>query len=103
MTITDMLDRLKGVKPRGSGRWVARCPAHTDKSPSLSVKEGDDGRLLVHCFAGCPVDDITQVLGLSVSDLFADARPPNDRPRPPKPARLNRVALAFQYELTALD
>lgn len=39
---------------RRSGRgWIARCPAHVDRRPSLSIAEGQDGALLLHCFAGC--------------------------------------------------
>jgi hypothetical protein len=51
------LGRLDGVRRAGTG-WVARCPAHADHLPSLSVGVGDDGRLLLHCFAGCAFDAI---------------------------------------------
>src|SRR4029077_5210347 len=73
MTAAEILPRLESVRARGHGRWHARCPAHTDKSPSLSIREGDDGRLLVHCFAGCTIEKITDALGLRVADLFTDA------------------------------
>jgi hypothetical protein len=53
----------------GSG-WIANCSAHEDRSPSLSITEGEDGRLLLHCFAGCQVHDILAAVGLTVSDLF---------------------------------
>ena len=53
----------------GDGRWVARCPAHPDRSPSLSLKE-DDGRILLHCFAGCPTDQVLIAAGLDWTDLF---------------------------------
>ncbi|TXT24666.1 MAG: hypothetical protein FD131_4891 [Rhodocyclaceae bacterium] len=66
-TILSLLDK---VKPTGKGRWQARCPSHADKGPSLSVREMDDGRLLVHCFAGCTVHEIVQAVGLELSDLF---------------------------------
>ncbi len=47
-----------------------QCPGHRDASPSLSLTEGMEGRVLVKCFAGCPTDRIVDVLGLSMSALF---------------------------------
>lgn len=52
------------------------CPSHDDKSPSLSVGEGDDGRALVYCHAGCSVADVVGALGLGLGDLFAGERKP---------------------------
>jgi hypothetical protein len=57
------------MRKAGSG-WIANCPAHEDRLPSLSITEGDDGRLLLHCFAGCQVHDILAAVGLQVGDLF---------------------------------
>lgn len=65
------LDRLEEVKQR-SGYHVAKCPAHDDRNPSLSVREGDDGRVLLKCYAGCDVQEIVGALGLGMSDLFED-------------------------------
>ncbi len=70
MSAATLLDRLDGVRPTGSGRWVARCPAHGDKSASMSVRELDDGTVLVHDFAGCSVRDILAAVGLEFADLF---------------------------------
>jgi hypothetical protein len=64
-----LLDRLDGAKPTGEGRWIAKCPAHADRSPSLSIRDVDD-RVLLHCFAGCEVGDVLAALGLGLSDLF---------------------------------
>lgn len=50
--------------------WQARCPAHDDKNPSLSLAEGDDGRALLHCHAGCDPRDVLTGLGLKFRDLF---------------------------------
>lgn len=66
-----ILSKLGRVRKSGKG-WSARCPAHEDKEPSLSVSVGEDGRVLLHCHAGCTVDSILAALGLSASDLFAD-------------------------------
>lgn len=71
MTTQDILSHLQGVKG-GHGQWTARCPAHDDQQSSLSVGEGDDGRVLLRCHAGCDVDRITAALGLSPADLFPD-------------------------------
>lgn len=71
MTAQDILSRLQGVKG-GHGQWTARCPAHDDKQNSLSVGEGEDGRVLLRCHAGCDVDRITAALGVTRSDLFPD-------------------------------
>lgn len=77
-----LLARLDRVRKAGAG-WSARCPAHEDRSASLSVSTGSDGRLLVHCFAGCSIGDVLSAIGLTVADLFprrlADATPEERR------------------------
>lgn len=64
-----LLPRLEGARETGHDQWLARCPAHDDRSPSLSIRQTDD-RLLVHCFAGCPASDVLAAVGLQLSDLF---------------------------------
>jgi hypothetical protein len=59
----------KTAKKTGSGH-TACCPAHEDENPSLSMSEGTDGRILLKCFAGCPIETICSSLDLTVSDLF---------------------------------
>ena len=71
-TAATLLDRLDGVHARGPGRWVAKCPAHSDRSPSLSIREMDDGRVLIHDFAGCAAADVVAAVGMSLADLFPD-------------------------------
>lgn len=66
------LSRLEKVRTHGKGRWVACCPAHADRSPSLSIAEGDDGRVLCHCFAGCSVHDVVAAVGMNLADLMPD-------------------------------
>ena len=61
---------LEKVKRTGAGRWIGRCPAHDDRSPSLALRELDDGRVLVHCFAGCSAQEVVTGVGLDLSDLF---------------------------------
>jgi len=67
-----LIERLEHCKPSGNGKWLARCPAHADKSPSLSIKETSDGRVLVHCFAGCGALDVISALDLDWDDLFPE-------------------------------
>jgi 5S rRNA maturation endonuclease (ribonuclease M5) len=67
--LEDILAKLDGARRSGDG-WAARCPAHDDRSPSLTIGEGDDGRVLLHCQAGCTLDAICAALGLDLADLF---------------------------------
>jgi hypothetical protein len=67
--IENILSRLEKVKGR-NGAYTACCPAHTDKSPSLAIRELDDGRILMKCFADCSVQDILGAIGMDMNDLF---------------------------------
>jgi len=70
-----LLSRLEDVRETSSG-WLARCPSHTDDTPSLSVAEAPSGAALVFCFAGCPTTAVLAALGLEWRDLFPhDAAP----------------------------
>lgn len=64
-----VLSRLPNAKQNGSG-WIVRCPAHDDRTPSLSISEGDDGRVLLHCHANCSTDAILKAVSLKSADLF---------------------------------
>ncbi len=72
--IDAVLHRLEKVKSTAPGKWIALCPAHDDKRPSLSIKQADDGRVLLKCWTGCGAAGIVNALGLSLADLF-----PGDR------------------------
>jgi hypothetical protein len=65
-----ILSLLSKVKRRQPYQFSAICPAHEDKSPSLSVREKPDGSVLIHCFGGCSIYEITAALGLDMSDLY---------------------------------
>jgi hypothetical protein len=69
MPLDLVLDRLEGVSQRGEA-YQALCPVHDDHEPSLSVAEGEDGRALLKCFAGCGTDEVVTALGLQMKDLF---------------------------------
>jgi hypothetical protein len=89
-----LLSRLDRVKRTGDCRWIACCPAHDDCHPSLSVRELDDGRILVHCFAGCDVAEILGAVGLELSDLFPE--------RPIEHGRRERMPFAALDVLRAI-
>lgn len=68
-----VLDRLSDVKETRGG-WQARCPAHEDRKASLSIAEGESGRVLLKCHAGCDHKAIAAAIGLSEKEFF-DERP----------------------------
>lgn len=86
--IHDVLSRLDGIK-KIPGGFMARCPSHADGSPSLHVSEGDDGRVLLFCHAGCPTESILVALNSEWTDLFADA--------PAAPTRRPEVVQRYDY------
>jgi hypothetical protein len=69
--VDDLIGRLEGVRPRGDGRWMARCPAHSDRTASLSIR-ADGDRILLHCFAGCDPDAVTGAVGMELRDLMPE-------------------------------
>jgi hypothetical protein len=66
-----VLARLKGVQAARRG-WTACCSAHGDRIPSLSIRLGEHGQVLLKCFAGCSIACIVQAMGLTMMDLFPD-------------------------------
>jgi hypothetical protein len=74
MSVDALLSHLNGARKTGSGRWLARCPAHEDRRPSLSIRECDDGKVLINCLAGCGALQVLNACGLDYDALF-----------PPKP------------------
>ena len=66
------LASLDKVKRTGPDRWIACCPAHEDRSPSLSVRELNDGRILLHDFGGCSVERVLDAVGLEWDALFPE-------------------------------
>jgi len=93
MTYDDFLSHLQGVKQSGSGA-TAKCPAHDDDNPSLSISMGDDGKIILHCHAGCTNENIVETLGLKLSDLFL--------PKPAK-AKITRVKIDTIYDYEEPD
>ena len=92
--VDDVLERLHAAdcRPRKTGDgWSARCPAHDDKNPSLSLSEGRDGGVVLHCHAGCTPDRVCAALGLTLADLAP--------PRPDQNGNGHRHEVArYRYE-----
>ena len=70
MSADILLERLEKVRKTAGDKWQARCPAHDDKGPSLSIRELDDGRVLLHCHAQCGAAEVLDAVGLDFSALF---------------------------------
>lgn len=78
MTIETLLSKLQKVKRTSNNNWMACCPSHMEKTPSLSIKD-DNGKILLHCFGQqCAAADIVSAIGMDLSDLF----PPSDNYNP---------------------
>lgn len=85
--VETVLGRLEGVKRAADRAWMAKCPGHDDRQASLSVKEADDGRVLLNCHAGCDTSSVVENIELSMSDLFPD-----------RDSRGNDVVARFDYQ-----
>lgn len=104
MGVEALISRLDKVTRAGPHRWKARCPAHDDKGPSLAIRELDDGRVLVHCFAGCAVESVLSATSLQFSDLFPNClggREGMRRERRPFPAADVLRCVAFEALVVA--
>ncbi|WP_321947083.1 DUF3631 domain-containing protein [Paraburkholderia sp. J10-1] len=65
----EILDRLDGVRQTGPNQWVACCPAHDDRDPSLSISAKSDGEVLLHCHAGCDFRDVLRGMGFDSRNI----------------------------------
>lgn len=92
-----LLSRLDKVCKSGSDSWIACCPAHDDSMPSLSIRETDDGIVLLHCFSGaCSAPEIVAAIGMEISDLFPPRQHHGKSKRRPFPAMDALRALAYE-------
>lgn len=71
MTLDEVLSRFDVKKRTGKGA-MCRCPCHADDKASLSISQGDDGRILLYDFAKCSTGDILSKVGLKLADLYPD-------------------------------
>jgi putative DNA primase/helicase len=91
MTASEIAGKLD-AKHNGNGTYSAKCPAHDDKHASLSISAGHDGRVLLHCHAGCIAADILKKIGLAFADILPDdGRPVKSRTKAPSATRTPRV------------
>lgn len=96
-----VLARFRNVRCSGRG-WMARCPAHPDRNPSLSIRQ-EHGRVLLHCFAGCSVEAICAAVGIEIRDLFTEPRLAR-KPEPPPIVRdAERQIATLRSRLTRCD
>lgn len=72
--INEILSHFQHVERRGDGKYQCRCPAHSDKEASLSISQGRNGKILLHCHAGCKTEDILASVGLSMSDINGEKK-----------------------------
>ena len=87
MSANTLLQHLEKVKSTKFGSWLACCPAHDDKTPSLSIRELDDGRILVKCWSGCSVEEILSSVALTFEALYPEKGIHHGKPeRRPFPA-----------------
>ena len=95
--VSRLLERLKGLREKPTGGWECLCPAHDDQRRSLGVKVAKDGKILVHCGAGCSAEDIVGAVGLDMTALW----PPREEEYRPAPARKPRrpqtIAATYDY------
>ena len=99
MSADNLLQRLEKVKKTGTDKWSARCPAHDDKGPSLAIRELDDGRVLLHCFAGCGAAEVLDALGMEFSELYPPKITGDYLPKPRKPWNASDVLTALALEV----
>ena len=100
--IETIISRLEKIKRTGTGRWMARCPSHKDKTASLSLRDLDDGRILLHCFAGCNAGEVLGAIGLTINDLFPERLPDGRPERRPFPASDVLRAIAIEAQVISI-
>src|SRR5258708_6365715 len=96
--LDNVLAHLKGVRTSLHG-WKACCPAHADREPSLSIGLGEQGQVLLKCFAGCPIERITEAMGLTLTDLFPDGTSERASSNGAHHAPLTLLDLALEKQL----
>lgn len=98
MAVADLLAQLRKVKPAGPGKWLACCPAHGDRHPSLAIRELDDGRVLLHCFTGCEPAAVLHAVGLDFVDLLPERAIAHHIPRERHPFTASDALRALASE-----
>lgn len=104
MSADKLLSLLRNVKRTRAGHWIASCPTRDDKHPSMTIKELDDGRILIHDFGGDSSQEILDAIGLTFSDLFPEKVTDHGKPmRPTFPATDILRCIGFEALLVAIS
>lgn len=80
MSSQALLSRLNKVRKNGTGQYMAQCPCHADKTASLAIKDMNDGRILINCFAGCDTYSILRAVGLDWQDVLPESNVGEHKP-----------------------
>lgn len=103
--IQRLLSRLEQVRQTGTNEWMACCPGHADRNPSLSIKQAGH-RVLINCFAGCEPRVVLSAVGLTMADLFDQPITPQAAPLAEHQRRRHNQArealVALSHELRVL-
>ena len=73
MNLVKFIQHFNSVKCTSNNKYMAKCPCHDDKNASLSISE-ENGKILLHCFAGCDTQSIVNSIGLTLKDLFIEKK-----------------------------
>ena len=104
MSADHLLSLLRNVKRTRAGHWIASCPTRDDKHPSMTIKELDDGRILIHDFAGSSAQEILDSVGQTFSDLYPEKVTDHGKPmRPTFPATDVLRCIGFEALLVAIS
>lgn len=98
--LNTVLSQLNNVQRIGNDKYKALCPAHDDRSPSLAIKDAD-GKLLLHCFAGCQTEDVLAAIGLNFTDIMPD-KSNADFKRDKKPFYALEILRIIKFEVTLI-
>lgn len=98
--VDTLLSHLENVRQTGPSSWSTRCPAHADRTNSLSIAD-KDGVTLIHCFAGCTVHEVVEAVGIPITDLFPPRQSSGKPQRSPFPALPVLRAIAFEAMVVA--
>lgn len=101
MNIDELLTKLEKVRKTPSG-WLACCPAHDDKTPSLTVGIAKSGGLLLHCFGGCDIESVVGSVGMTLADLMPEGEGKTTFKRQRLPALDMLRALSFHATLISI-
>lgn len=100
--LDNLVSRLNKARRTGRDSWVACCPAHDDKNPSMTIREVEPDKILLHCFAGCSVEEIAGAVGLGIGDLMPDRAPDTLRKPSSIPFNARDVLSCLQTDATLL-